>query len=169
MILNVVYRHKKCANLGKKIKFASILRHLWAKFRISSKYRNVYFKTWEWLLWLNLIISIRSEFKSIGLNIRTTSASPLKLSSPADTMACEHNHFTPQQRFKCTSDHCRKSLKVQKRSERSVKLPESSDGTRNAIIVGGGFSHTDPLLDKQNPSSICWLSFINSHLFQRDR
>lgn len=29
----------------KKIKFVSILRHLWAKSRKSSKYINVYFKT----------------------------------------------------------------------------------------------------------------------------
>lgn len=86
-------------------------------------------------------------------------------------MACEQNHFTPQQRFKCTSGHCRKTLKVQKQRETSLKLQplQPSDGTHNAIIVGGGFSHTDPLLHKQNPSSICWRFFINSHLFQRDR
>lgn len=52
-------------------------------------------------------------------------------------MASEHNHFTPQQRFKCTSDHCRKSLKVQKRSERSVNLPESSDGLAMQLLSVG--------------------------------
>lgn len=59
--------------------------------------------------------------------------------SPADTMACEHNHFTPQQRFKCTSDHCRKPQSSVAETSNSQRCSRVLGLTMHWIIVDGGW------------------------------
>lgn len=155
------------------MKLYSVLRHLWAKSRNSSKYINIYFKTWEWLLWLNSIISIRSEFKSICLNISTTSASPIK-----DLKYIYIFFFslrqTPWHVNTTTSHHSKglnvhlitveNTLKVQQQEDER-KAPDTAgerwDSQSIGLLLGG-------LLLKPNPSSSCWRFCINLHLFQRD-